>query len=308
MQIVDHGQLMYPRCCASYSIPLTDPSGFTGENGPVDSCQSYQVENINFCSQYTTVTECLYSHNPYDPQSAYRLTWLNGFGHGLDNIRAECLSRTQLLPGYNCSQMDLGPWQTNTNCIWCPAPGLIPIGGNGECRPGGDYGICATASSRQRKIFGLRLRSTCSDLTNCNLIGSYPDLAPFIGNYTFTPGPDFFTSLTDHPTTMPTKATNNPSAFPPKATGNPTITPTKATGNPPTKPTRNPTDKLTSQAATSVPTHIPSHEATFQPSQVPTSYPNRDKKEKKHIPTSFPTEAVRITSSPSYDVPNFGGF
>lgn len=246
---------MWPRCCATYVMPLSNSPALEESGSFQDACTPYQKPNIDFCDQFKTVTSCVYSHTPDDPASANPTSWRLGSGRGLDQIRNLCLARSLAIPGYNCSQMDVEFWKTATNCIWCPQAGLDPVGGSGQCRAGGDFGICPTAANNTRTVFGIRARSTCPEMTNCVLITKYPDLAPFMGNYTFVNDTDSawkdpFANAGDK---LPTKkATRSPSARPTKR---PTNAPSKKPSKAPTQqPSKKVTEPPTSKPSTATPT------------------------------------------------------
>ena len=175
----------------------------------------------------------------------------------LESFRAAC--KDTGLP--SCKKLRITPWTSSTNCVWCPKPGVNLPGGDGECRPGGSYGICELATLQQRQIFGVQTRGGCSPLTNCALTNRYPDLKPFILNPIRTPTGKPVTKV---PTTLPPTDSFPPSTSNPTIQGPPTSKPSTPTlrPSPPTTKPPGPTARRTNS---------PSNFPTFQPTERPTS-------------------------------------
>ena len=58
----------------------------------------------------------------------------------------------------------------------CIRDSLEPGTGKGQCRPGGDYGICVTADAESKALFSLTVKAKCGPSAICRLAYTYPDL------------------------------------------------------------------------------------------------------------------------------------
>ena len=101
-------------------------------------------------------------------------------------------------------------WAPRDACIWCLEPGGT---GTGQCRPGGDYGICPTVPSAQQALFAITVQSVCGPAAICQLTHSYTDLELVLGVPTASPTP----APTRHPS-PPTPPTGSPTPEPPVCT------------------------------------------------------------------------------------------
>lgn len=143
----------FTRCCAQYTL--------------VAPCEYYKIDNINFCSTFKTASECSLGG------TGRTLQYTKGFGTYLDEIRADC----QRNPDTKCSGAVVRDWFTRDNCVWCVQPGYGQSGGAGSCRPGGDFGICSTASNQTRNMFSIRAKRLCGGTgVICPLVKAFPDL------------------------------------------------------------------------------------------------------------------------------------
>jgi hypothetical protein len=88
-----------------------------------------------------------------------------GFGNALLQYRQQCAANQTL-----CRSALAQDWAPRDACVWC----LTPLG-NGECRPGGDFGICPRASSAARMLFATKLVSQCGSSPMCAVAKLFPD-------------------------------------------------------------------------------------------------------------------------------------
>jgi hypothetical protein len=91
-------------------------------------------------------------------------------------------------------------WYPRDNCVWCLEPN-----GAGNCRPGNDYGMCATADPQDQALFALKMKALCGASTICRLTYNFPELGTLLSVPTTSP-----TSQPSHRPATPTLSTNSP--------------------------------------------------------------------------------------------------
>ena len=167
-------ELAYPRCCATYEMPLR--------------CAAYTSNHIEECASRQRNDDCVKDTSGTNLRTDF------GFGKLLDIYREMCVE-VDFKYDLSCKELLVQKWQERSaedgeSCVWCPAPGEKKGGGKGSCRPGSDYGICDTSADELKAVFGIKLRSYCKDFMNCNVAAKYTDLEPFIF-------PDDITTIVD---------------------------------------------------------------------------------------------------------------
>jgi hypothetical protein len=178
---VPDGGSRFVRCCAQYGL--------------VNTCDKYTSDLIKRCASYTKPNICVNSGSGISRQIK------QGFGTLLTQYRNNCRN------GGVCKGL-VEPWFPRDDCIFCLKPGAT--NGDGQCRPGNDYGICQSARPEAKQLFSLLIKSTCGPETICRLTNAFPDLGSVLGVPTASP--------TSTPTFNPTPPTytNTPSQPPVK--------------------------------------------------------------------------------------------
>jgi hypothetical protein len=247
--IKDSGQKLFPRCCATYVMPISPV--------PDGGCAAFSPQRISYCSQFKAVTDCAVQGANIDRRNFY------GFGRLLDTYRSTCkqISNTG---GATCRHLLVSKqWEMQTDCIWCVAPGDDLNGGNGECRAGGSYGICHSARETQKQVFGVQARSVCSDVENCFLVQKYPDLVPYLtGKSPITAALE--SQGGEDITNKPTTTSTPPSPTNVKKTSQPTTPITS-------KPTNPPSPQPTKQQQQQQPSKTSAPTSTLAPTGLPCS-------------------------------------